>query len=53
MCKICNNSITRDYTHCKNKHHLRLLMKQMKDKLESGYYFKPAWEKVKIHPDIR
>ena len=51
MCELCKNTVTRDYTHAKNKHHLRLLMKQMKDKLESGYYFKPVLAKVKIHPN--
>ena len=40
MCKICKNTVTRDYTHAKNKQHVRVLMKKIKVKLESGYYIR-------------
>ena len=49
MCELCKNSVARDYTHAKNKHHLRLLMKKIKVKLESGYYIRTR-EILTTHP---
>lgn len=38
MCEICKNSVVRGYTHSKNKHHLRLLLKIMKIKKNNRFY---------------
>ena len=38
MCEICNNNSIRNYTHSKNKHHLRLLLKIMKIKKNDRFY---------------
>ena len=38
MCEICNNSVNRDYSHSKHKHHQKLLMKVMKIKQLNHYY---------------
>ena len=42
MCEICNNSVTRNYTHCRNKHHYRLLLEIMQYKKNDNfkYYYK-------------
>ena len=40
-CELCCNNSIRNYTHCKNKQHFKLLMKIMKIKKNTGYYFKP------------
>ena len=32
MCEICKNSVVRGYTHCRNKHHYRLLLEIMQYK---------------------
>ena len=32
MCEICKNSVARNYTHCRNKHHYRLLLEIMQYK---------------------
>lgn len=52
MCEICNNNSIRNYTHSKNKHHLRLLLKIMKDKKNTGYYLIAYEERAKTRPDI-
>ena len=38
MCEICKNTVNRDYTHSKNKHHRKLLYKIMKIKKNTGVY---------------
>ena len=43
MCEICKNTVTRNYTHCRNKHHYRLLLEIMQYKKNDNfkYYYKP------------
>ena len=43
MCEICNNTVARNYTHCRNKHHYRLLLEIMQYKKTDKfkYYYKP------------
>ena len=48
MCELCKNTVTRDYTHAKNKQHVRVLMKKIKVKLESGYYISPSGTSPKL-----
>ena len=48
MCELCKNSVARDYTHAKNKQHVRVLMKKIKVKLESGYYISPSGTSPKL-----
>ena len=38
MCDVCNNGITRNYTHTKNKHHYRLLLEIMNYKKNTNFY---------------
>ena len=52
MCDLCNNSVNRDYTHCKNKHHYRLLLEIMQYKKKSNFYLNSSLERVKTRPDI-
>jgi hypothetical protein len=40
MCDVCNNNAIRNYTHSRNKRHLRLLMKLMKIKKNTNFYTK-------------
>ena len=42
MCEICKNTVTRNYTHCRNKHHYRLLLEIMQYKKNDNfkYYYK-------------
>ena len=52
MCEICNNIVTRNYTHCRNKHHYRLLLEIMQYKKKSNYYLIAYEERAKILPNI-
>ena len=52
MCEICKNNSIRNYIHSKNKHHLRLLLKIMKIKKNTGFYLIAYEEQAGIPPDI-
>ena len=43
MCEICKNSVARNYPHCRNKHHYRLLLEIMQYKKNDKFkcYKKP------------
>ena len=38
MCEICKTSVARNYTHAKNKHHIKNLYEIMKIKQINNYY---------------
>ena len=52
MCEICKNTVNRDYTHSKNKHHRKLLYKIMKIKKNTNFYLIAYEEQAGIPPDI-
>ena len=45
MCELCKNTVTRDYTHAKNKQHYRLLLEIMQYKKNDKFkcYKKPNY----------
>jgi len=46
MCQLCKNNITRNYTHSRSTHHLKMLKKLFKKYKEEG---NAPWEKKQIN----
>ena len=51
MCEICKNTVNRDYTHSKNKHHYRLLLEIMQYKKNDK--FKCYYRSVRSARNVR